>query len=367
MSEYAVHKRVESQVPDSGNSICIVLEYPTTTESRLNKINTGGIQQVLNPMCALAGIDARSVMLTHAFQLKPAQENAQFFFYKRNEYKAIKKEGEWQSNYSPSQYGFLKQDYEQDIERLYKEINDFNPNIIITMGGLGLWALTNIDKIGSYRGALTYSNVGNLHRPYKIMPTYSPFAVLKNYSFRPTVVSDLKKAAQESTTKDIENTEREIYIEPTYEEVVQFFKECREENSEDNPLSFDIETASGEITCIGFAPSPKRSMVVPFRDITKKSQAFYDYTTEITIWKEIASLLQDEKITKVAQNQTYDVSWLSYKYGIDVAGTVHDTMHAQHSLQPEMEKGLGFLGSIYTNEGAWKNLTSFSKSTKAEE
>jgi len=42
-------------------------------------------------------------------------------------------------------------------------------------------------------------------------------------------------------------------------------------------------------------------------------------------------------------------------------------MHAQHSLQPEMEKGLGFLGSIYTNEGAWKNLTSFSKSTKAEE
>jgi|TARA_R100000951_G_scaffold95524_1_gene84592 hypothetical protein len=367
MSDYAVHKRVESQIPDSGNSICIVLEYPTTTESRLNKINTGGIQQVLNPMCTLAGIDAQTVMITHAFQLKPAQENAQFFFHKRNEYKAIKKEGEWQSNYSPSQYGFLKQDYEQDINRLYKEINDFNPNIIITMGGLGLWALTSIDKVGSYRGALTYSNKTKLNRPYKIMPTYSPFAVLKNYSFRPTVVSDLKKAMQESTTADIVNTEREIYIEPTYEEVKTFFKECREENNEDNPLSFDIETASGEITCIGFAPSPKRSMVVPFRDITKKSQTFYDYHTELAVWKEVADLLQDKTIVKVAQNQTYDVSWLNHKYGIEVAGTVHDTMHAQHSLQPEMEKGLGFLGSIYTNEGAWKNLTSFSKSTKAEE
>jgi DNA polymerase I-like protein with 3'-5' exonuclease and polymerase domains len=199
------------------------------------------------------------------------------------------------------------------------------------------------------------------------MPTYSPFAVLKNYSFRPTVVSDLKKAAQESTTKDIINTEREIYIEPTYPEVLQFFKECKEENSEDNPLSFDIETASGEITCIGFAPSPERSMVVPFRDTTQKSQTFYNYTTELAVWSAIKELLEDKTIVKVAQNQTYDVSWLNHKYGIEVAGTVHDTMHAQHSLQPEMEKGLGFLGSIYTNEGAWKNLTSFSKSTKAEE
>ena len=43
------------------------------------------------------------------------------------------------------------------------------------------------------------------------------------------------------------------------------------------------------------------------------------------------------------------------------------SMARMKELQPEMEKGLGFLGSIYTNEGAWKNLTSFSKSTKAEE
>ena len=46
---------------------------------------------------------------------------------------------------------------------------------------------------------------------------------------------------------------------------------------------------------------------------------------------------------------------------------IHDTMHAQHSLQPEQEKGLGFLGSIYTNESAWKTLAKFSKSTKADE
>ena len=43
------------------------------------------------------------------------------------------------------------------------------------------------------------------------------------------------------------------------------------------------------------------------------------------------------------------------------------TMHAQHALQPEQQKGLGFLGSIYTNEGAWKTMAKFSKSTKRDE
>jgi len=29
-------------------------------------------------------------------------------------------------------------------------------------------------------------------------------------------------------------------------------------------------------------------------------------------------------------------------------------MLLHHAMQPEMEKGLGFLGSLYTNEPSWK-------------
>ena len=83
-------------------------------------------------------------------------------------------------------------------------------------------------------------------------------------------------------------------------------------------------------------------------------------------WQWIKKILENDKITKVAQNQTYDVSWLRYKKNILVSGVVHDTMHAQHSLQPEQQKGLGYLGSIYTNEGAWKTMAKFSKSTRKE-
>ena len=41
--------------------------------------------------------------------------------------------------------------------------------------------------------------------------------------------------------------------------------------------------------------------------------------------------------------------------GIKVYGAVEDTMFAHHALQPEMLKGLEFLGSVYTDEGSWKS------------
>jgi len=40
--------------------------------------------------------------------------------------------------------------------------------------------------------------------------------------------------------------------------------------------------------------------------------------------------------------------------GIRVLGAAHDTMLLHHALQPESLKGLGFLGSIYTDHGPWK-------------
>tara|TARA_Y100001980_G_C14547856_1_gene328675 strand:+ start:820 stop:1896 length:1077 start_codon:yes stop_codon:yes gene_type:complete len=357
VSEFAVHNRIKSQLPESGNPFAIIMDCPTTTEVRLGKINVGSIQTVLDPMFKFAGIDVSSAMLTHAIQLKPAQDNLQSFFYKRSEYKNVKKETEWRSPFAPTQYGYLKPEYEQDIKRLWEEIDKFNPKVIIAMGGVALWALCGLDKVGSYRGSFIETS----NKKYKVMPTYSPVAVLKNYSFRPTVLSDLKKA---TNIKKIDYIEREICIEPTYEEVKQFLSYCESMNTSYSPLSFDIETANDEITCIGFAPHKAKAMVVPFKKEDGKD--FYDYHTELAVWKLVGDILSNPDITKVAQNQTYDVSWLRHMYGIEVRGTVHDTMHAQHVLQPELEKSLGYLGSIYTNEGAWKNLTNFSKSTKAE-
>jgi hypothetical protein len=43
--------------------------------------------------------------------------------------------------------------------------------------------------------------------------------------------------------------------------------------------------------------------------------------------------------------------------GFQINNMLHDTMLLHHSLFPEMLKGLGFLGSVYTNEQSWKLMS----------
>ena len=89
MGEYAVHRRVKSQLVNKPQ-VCIIMDYPSTDEVRLNKILAGDF--IINRICKQVGIDINSCMLTHVFQLKPAQNNLQNFFHKRNEYRALCKE-----------------------------------------------------------------------------------------------------------------------------------------------------------------------------------------------------------------------------------------------------------------------------------
>jgi hypothetical protein len=42
-------------------------------------------------------------------------------------------------------------------------------------------------------------------------------------------------------------------------------------------------------------------------------------------------------------------------------------MLLHHALHPESEKGLGFLGSVYTNEASWKLMRGKSETIKREE
>lgn len=357
---------VPSQQPSNGQSmIAFVFDFPSTDEQRLGQIMVGSTGKMFHKMCEILNLNVENCLLTYAFSQKPAQENPAHFFNNKNSYKALLKEGKNRSKFPVNGFGFLKEEYEGEIDRLETELNACKPNVIIAMGSIALWALTGLDKIGTYRGTVLKSN---LTGGTKVLPTFSPSAVIRNFDFRPVVLSDIKKAIAESKTPDIQIKERELWIEPTIEDLNKFEEQYIREDNEASPLSFDIETSGGFITCIGFAPSDSVALVIPFKDTRNALQNYWkDNKHEQQAWAWVKRILENEKITKVAQNQTYDVSWLSYKQNINVKGKIHDTMHAQHALQPEQQKGLGFLGSIYTNEGAWKTMAKFSKSTKRDE
>ena len=82
-----------------------------------------------------------------------------------------------------------------------------------------------------------------------------------NGTNRPTVIADLMKAKRESLYPEIRRPAREIWIEPSLNDIRTFISQhiarCR-------LLSVDIETSGQRITCIGFAPSREIAIVIPF-------------------------------------------------------------------------------------------------------
>lgn len=109
------------------------------------------------------------------------------------------------------------------------------------------------------------------------------------------------------------------------------------------------------MTCIGFAPSIEVAVVVPFWDKRKPGWNYWKSLEEEVEAMRLVAEICALPARKSGQNFLYDIQYLWAQYGIPVANFTDDTMLLHHSLQPESEKGLGFLGSVYTNETAWKS------------
>jgi uracil-DNA glycosylase len=249
----------------------------------------------------------------------------------------------------PSRY--VRREFEPELDRLAEEILHHDPNLIICLGNTALWALGGRTGVSKLRGTTltsTYCITG-----YKLLPTYHPAAVLREWSHRPTVIFDLMKAKREAEFPDVRRPPCEIWIEPTLEDIRTFIDDyitgC-------DLLSVDIETAGTRVTCIGFAPSSSRAIVIPLDDERAKGGSYWKTRTdEAHAWRLIQSVLVDASIPKLFQNGLYDIAFLWRAYGIGVKGCAEDTMLLSHSLQPESLKGLGYLGSIYTDHSAWKD------------
>jgi uracil-DNA glycosylase len=257
---------------------------------------------------------------------------------------------------------YVSAQYQPEIDRLGEELLAVDPNLIIAFGNTALWAVWNKTAIKKFRGTTfitTHAASG-----FKALATYHPAAIFRDWSLRPVVIADLQKAHRESTFPDIRRVYRELWIEPTEDDVYEF---CERFIPGASMLSVDIETAGRRVTCIGFAPSPSRAIVIPFDHPRKFGRNYWPTPEiEVRIWKRIRSVLVNPSPPKIFQNGLYDTAFLARAYGVKVAGSLHDTMLLHHALQPESTKDLGFLGATYANEMAWKHMRA-RKTTKRED
>ncbi len=201
--------------------------------------------------------------------------------------------------------GNVRSEFAQELDRLGDEILSHDPNLIVALGNTAIWALLGTTGVRKLRGTTAVST--HCVSGYKLLFGRCPL------------------------------------------------------------LSIDIETTGTRITCIGFAPRPDLTLVVPFDDERAESGSYWATPQlERQCWQLVREVLEDSTIKKLFQNGMYDIAFTLRSYKIKTLGAIHDTMLLHHALQPESLKSLGFLGSIYTNHGPWKSERKRSDTVKRD-
>lgn len=294
-------------------------------------------------------LEAASVLFTNVIAARPENNNFDTLCGNKKEV------GERYALPAIGNGKYLKPEHFPHLKRLQDEISQCNPNLIIALGAKACWALLGSTRISSLRGVCSPGAGGR-----KILPTYHPAAVLRNWAWRPIVVVDLLKALREREFKEIIRPERQVLINPTLEEIAAWFSKPA------SIYSVDIETGRGQIKCIGFARSRSDAIVIPFWADNINGSYWESGGGEAAAWEWVKAALE-RPIPKLFQNGLYDLSYL-VRMGIKPRNCLHDTMLLHHSLHPEMQKGLGFMGSIYSNEASWKLMREWkSDSEKRDE
>lgn len=253
---------------------------------------------------------------------------------------------------------YIRPDLLPQVERLVAELTAYPRNLVIALGNTACWALLHSTRIGALRGTVTSTAFG----PHlKTIPTYHPAAILRNWALRPITLADLQKAKRESAFPEVRRQSRRVIYSATFDEISAWYAR----NERASVIACDTETGAGMIKCISFAASPSEALVIKFVDLAKPSGRHYDDARdEVLAWRWVQRILA-LPAAKLFQNGLYDLQYL-WRVGIAPTNCTEDTMLLHHSMFPEMQKGLGFLGSIYCNEPAWK-LMRRAESNKRDE
>lgn len=242
---------------------------------------------------------------------------------------------------------YLHPEFLVELDRLHKELRTCAPNLVLCTGAKASWALLDDTKISKIRGGISIS--GFLEGT-KTLATYHPAAVLRQWSWRPIVIADLMKASREMHYYELKRPSRQIIYSPFIEQIEAWTSETLAGGY--SMLGADTETVGGQIEMISIARTPEECICIPFVDKTKPGWSYWENEAdERRAWLCIARLLESS-IDIVWQNGLYDLQYI-LPLGIRARST-DDTMLLHHSYLPELQKGLGFLGSVYTSEPAWK-------------
>jgi len=330
--------------------IMIVGEFPGEQEIVRGEPFVGYSGDELSRMLKDAGIMRSSCFITNVIRVRPPANDIDNFI-------AANKQS------ITGQHLMLRDKFvlpcvRDGVELLKREIELCQPNVIIALGNVALWALTGAKGITSWRGSTMECNLP-LNLPYKpkVVPAYHPSLVLRQWSWRPIAVHDLRKAAVESKTQTLIRPDYKFVIRPDFPTVTSILSQLLsqlETATAQFKLSVDIETRAGHMSCIGIAWSSLEALCIPLMCLERK-EGYWTIQEEAAIVFLLYKVLTHPKCDVVGQNFSYDMQYI-FRHWHFLPNLRRDTMLAQHVMFSNMQKSLDFLSSMYCKHHEyWKD------------
>lgn len=324
--------------------ILFIGEAPGGEEEMLGLPFMGASGRELDKLCVEAGIDPASTYMTNVLRKRPQDNKIENFCVKNKELGIT-----GMPALQPGMY--LMREFHGELERLYDEIAEVKPNVICTLGNTPSWALfRQTPKITSLRGRVREATIRGFR--YKVLPTFHPAYLFRNWKDRVVVATDIRKLHRESRWPDLRIPQRLVLVDPTFKEVMDYLdlvEHC-------NEATIDVETLEGQISVFGIGRSPWEACVIPFIDTRTPSWCYWSEANEIKIVKRLRYICSLERVIKITQNGMYDIAYIWANWRAPLRGFDEDTMLQAHALWPELRKDLGTLATFHTDEAAWKTM-----------
>ena len=328
--------------------IALVDEAPGDDAVCSGKILHGYQGQLLRRALRLANIDYDELFITYLFDYQLPDDD-------------IRKDclRKWESEdyygFTPRRLagaGFLSPRAASSMERAAAELAEAAPAVIMPLGATAFWAFTGSTGITSARG--TVSRASFIAPGAKIIPTFRPGYVHRQYKMLGTWVNDFERAMLEAEkpAETLTRSARELWIEPTFDDIWHWAFNILPKAER---ITIDIETAKGQISWIGFGADSERAISIPFVDYRQPNRCYWrTWEEEWAAWGLVETILALPN-PKQFQHGCYDNFYLT-RYGFNVKNWRYDTRLLMHAYAPELPKDLAYIGSAFTWEGPWKLL-----------
>lgn len=331
--------------------IMIVGEFPGDEEIRQNMPFVGYAGKELNTMLMEAGIARSACFVTNVCRVKPPGNELENFIQKKGTKKAPGPE------YLQVRDRWCLPVIWEGISLLEREIEMVKPNIIIALGNLAMWALTGNWSVSTWRSSLLQTDLalpGLDYKP-KVIPTYSPTTIMRQWAWRPIMVHDLKRCKAQEQSRELHRPRYDFITRPDFATALNHLQALfKVVQAKPTKLSIDIETRGGHIACIGIAWSKTEAICFPLMCVERKD-GYWTLDEETVLMWWMRRLLTHPNCEGIGQGFIYDAQYF-LKHLHYIPRIARDTMLAQHSCFSNMLKGLDFLSSMYCEQHVyWKD------------